>query len=133
MSRLTPETVALRTLRDEPLLPRCRITREQALDYLKTSSGCDFGDDADKWAAWLRVRPATSDDHDAADRLGVVKAFTPGGECRVELDDGGNVLAIVPRTVLRRMGFAAPGMRVVVRSRPLGCAQIVGAVPREKT
>lgn len=125
MSRLLPETVALRTLRGQQVPPRCRITREQALDFLRALSGHDFGDDADKWAAWLRVQPASSGDPNTMVREGSFRGLAPSGEWRVELDDGQEVLAIMPRTLLRRMGGMFPGARVIVRLCPFGCSQVV--------
>lgn len=125
MSRLSPEIVALRTLRGQQVPPRCRITREQASDFLRALSGNDFGDDADKWAAWLRVQPASSGDPNMMEREGIFRGLVPSGEWQIELDDGQEVLAIMPRTLLRRMGGMFPGARVVVRLRPFGCSQVV--------
>ena len=125
MSRLSPETVALRTLRGQQVPPRCRITREQALDFLKALSGHDFGDNADKWAAWLRVQPASSDHPDTLEREGVFRGLAPSGEWQIELDDGEDVFAILPRTRLHRVGSVFPGARVMVRLRPFGCSQVV--------
>jgi hypothetical protein len=55
MSRLFPITVAIRTLRREPLPPRCQISDKQAVAWLRAVSGQDFGDDAGAWSAWLKA------------------------------------------------------------------------------
>jgi hypothetical protein len=55
MSRLLPITVAIRTLRRQPLPLRCRISDEQALAWLRQVSGQDFGEDVTAWTAWLKA------------------------------------------------------------------------------
>ena len=55
MSRLFPVTVAMRTLRRQRLPPRCRVTDDQAVEWLRRCTGQDFGHDVAAWAAWLRA------------------------------------------------------------------------------
>lgn len=55
MSRLLPVTVAMRTLRRQPLPPRCRITDDQAVEWLRRCTGQDFDLDAVAWSARLWV------------------------------------------------------------------------------
>ena len=52
--RIYPTTVAIRTLRGDPLPPRALITREQAVEWLRQVSGQDFGDNAGEWTEWLK-------------------------------------------------------------------------------
>lgn len=81
MTKLLPETIALRTLRGQQLPPRGRITREQAIELLKRITGQDFGDDADKWAASLRVRPMRREEgSQAEDKFGVFIAMLSNGK-----------------------------------------------------
>ena len=54
MPRLLPITVALRTLKKQPLPRRCRITDEEAVDWLRKLTGQDLGTDADAWSHWLQ-------------------------------------------------------------------------------
>jgi hypothetical protein len=127
MPRLSPETVALRTLRGEQVPARCRITREQAQDLLRRITGQDFGEDADKWTAYLRVLPRDGqNDDESTDRIGVLKRMDPGATALVECEDGSLVQAIIPRTAMRRMGFLKIGVSVLVRHRSFGCSQIIG-------
>jgi len=130
MSRLRPETVALRTLRGEQVPARCAITREQAIDLLKRVTGQDFGDEADKWAACLRILPKHSSHAMAEERAGVLRGLLPGGEASIELESGEMIRAIIPRTVLRRMCLATPGAAVRVRVRDAGCSQVIGLARR---
>jgi hypothetical protein len=130
MSRLLPETVALRTLRGEQVPARCAITREQAIDLLKCATGQDFGDDADKWAACLRILPNHLPHTMAEERAGVFRCLLPSGEASIELDGGEMISAIIPRTVLRRMCIVTPGMTVRVRVRDIGCSQVIGPARR---
>ena len=56
MSRITPFRRLLMNLRGE--LPEGRfefLPPEQALEELRSSTGQDFGMDADAWEAWLRA------------------------------------------------------------------------------
>lgn len=127
MPKLLPETVALRTLRGEQVPARCRITREQAIDLLKRTTGQDFGEDADKWAASLRARSGHRKGQGMdEDRNGVFIALLPGGEVKVELDDGLQIIAIVPAVVRRKLFILKPGMRLRVRHRAAGCSQVIG-------
>lgn len=122
MTRLSPVTVAMRTLRGEQLPPRCRITREQARDYLVTLSGHDFGFDAGMWTAWSRVLP----ERDGQEHVGILVSRDTNGEILIGLEGGRTCRAIIPRTVFRRIGFVKSGVRLRVLLRPLGCSQIVG-------
>lgn len=130
MPRLLPETVALRTLRGEQVPVRCAITREQAIDLLKRATGQDFGDDADKWAACLRILPKHQSKTIASERTGVFRGLLPGGEASIELEGGEMIAAIIPRTVLRRMGLVMPGAVVRVRVREASCSQVIGSARR---
>lgn len=125
MPRLLPETVALRTLRGEQVPARCAITREQAIDLLKSVTRQDFGDDADKWAASLRLQPKGRGGS-SEDGIGTVTVIHASGEVQIELDDGSLITAIVPATIRRRLFTLRPGMRLLVRHREAGCSQVLG-------
>jgi hypothetical protein len=124
MSKLRPETVALRTLRGEQVPARCAITREQAIDLLKRATGQDFGDDADKWAACLRILPHAM----AEERAGVFRCLLPSGEASIDLEGGETISAIIPRTVLRRMCIVTPGIALRVSVREAGCSEVIGPI-----
>lgn len=130
MPRLLPETVALRTLRGEQVPARCAITREQAIDLLRRATGQDFGEDADKWAACLRILPKHSWHAMAEEATGVLRGLLSGDEASIELEGGEMISAIIPRTVLRRLCLATPGAVVRVRVREAGCSQVVGLARR---
>jgi hypothetical protein len=130
MPRHLPETIALRTLKGEQVLARSRITRDQAIDLLKRITGQDFGDDADRWAACLRILPRHLRHAMAEERSGVVRGMLPSGEASIELEDGEMISAIIPRTVLRRMCIVTPGMAVRVRVREVGCSQVIGTATK---
>lgn len=127
MSRLLPTTVALRTLKGQQLPPRCRITREQAVEWLRRFTGQDFGEDAAAWSAWLRQHPARGQPPVAPEFVGVVLELRPGMECRIRLDSGNEVSAIVPRQVARRMFRVVVGDRVRIRLLEPGCSQVIGS------
>lgn len=125
MPRLTPTTIALRTLQGQQLPQRCRITREQAADWLRGITGQDFGTDAVAWAEWLRQHPVRGV-RPTPEFVGVMIEMGPGLECRVRLDSGSEVSAVIPRQIARRMLRVDPGDRVRVRLLELGCSLVVG-------
>lgn len=129
MPRLLPETVALRTLRGEQVPARCAITREQAIDLLKSITGQDFGDDAIKWAASLRIQSARRG-RPSRHSVGTLIAIDASGEVQIELDEGSLITAIVPATVRRRLFALRPGMRLLVRHLEAGCSQVLGLATR---
>lgn len=126
MSRLLPTTVALRTLKGQQLPPQCRISIEQAADWLRRLTGQDFGTDAAAWSAWLRQHPTRGRPPAAPEFAGVLVEVGAGLVCRVRLDSGSEVSAIIPRQVARRMFRVVPGDRVRIRLLEPGCSQVVG-------
>ena len=54
MSRLLPVTVAMRRLRKQALPPRCQITEDEAIAWLRRCTGEDFGHDVEAWSQWLK-------------------------------------------------------------------------------
>jgi len=123
--RLLPTTVALRTLKGQQLPPRCRITVEQAADWLRRLTGQDFGTDAAAWSEWLKQHLVRGRLAAAPEFAGVVE-MRPGLECRIRLDSGNEVSAAIPRQVAHRMFGVVPGNRVRIRLLEPGCSQVVG-------
>lgn len=129
VSRLLPKTVALRTLKGQQLPPRCRITREQAADWLRRLTGQDFGMDTAAWDLWLKQHPVRGPVPAPPECVGVVVEMLPNFECRIRLNSGIEVSAIIPRQVARRMFRVAAGDRVRIRLAEPGCSQVAGFAP----
>lgn len=127
MPRLTPLAVALRTLAGRPLPPRCRIPREEAIDWLKRMTGQDFGDDPDAWHTWLDAHPVDGFGNARHESPGTLIRIDDGDVFDVGLDDGRRVRAIASRAVMRSLGFPRPGMRLRVRVAAFGCSSVTGA------
>ncbi len=127
MSSLRPSTVALRALRGQQLPPRCRLTPDQAVEWLKRLTGQDFGTDATAWAGWLRDNSVGGDSLSLApEAAGVIMEMGPGLECRVRLARGDEVWASIPRPVARAMFRIQVGDRVLLRVLEPGCSRVVG-------
>jgi len=131
MPRLLPLTVALRTLKKQHLPPRCKITDEQAVDWLRKLTGQDFGTDATAWSNWLRenrsrIRKPAADSQEV---MGEVIELSPNLECRIRLDSGTEIRAQIRRQVARRMFRVVPGDRVRVRLLEPSCSEVTGFAP----
>jgi translation initiation factor IF-1 len=105
------------------------MTVEQAADWLRRLTGQDFGTDAAAWSEWLRQHPAHSRPPVAPEFIGVVLEMRPGLECRIRLDTGSEVSAVIPRQVARRMFRVVPGDRIRIRLSEPGCSRVVGFAP----
>lgn len=56
LMRVSPLRTTVMILRgDFPLFPPSEEDKRNALGYLRKVTGHDFGFDADKWEAWLKV------------------------------------------------------------------------------
>lgn len=127
MSRLTPLAVSLRTLAGQQVPPRCRMTREEAIDWLKRMTGQDFGDASDAWRTWLKTHPIDGFGNARHESMGTLIRIDDGNVFCVTLDDGRTVQALASRVVMRAPGFPTPGSRLRVRVAASGCSSVIGA------